>query len=243
MCNKQSGVTVEEVDQALAGVAASCRFSSPQARAGKVRLNRTEAFGALYSRFDAREAKWFTRLVLKSYSPVVLERDVVCGCYNTLLPQILRLQDDLEAAVTLLRSRKTLHGSDAAALDSHADILRAIKPKLGVKVGRQFWLKGRSIKHSLDLGFGRMSCEKKVDGEYCQVHIDLSKGENCLKIFSKSGKDSTADRSELHQSVFCYRYNGRWSCANDKVGPFCRLFRSVAQLASLPKAAFSRESW
>lgn len=75
------------------------------------------------------------------------------------------------------------------------------KPQLGIKIGRQPWIKGRSIKHCLDMGHGRMSVEEKIDGEYCQIHIDPNKGDRCIQIFSKSGKDSTEDRVALHGSV------------------------------------------
>lgn len=47
-----------------------------------------------------------------------------------------------------------------------------------------------------------MSMERKYDGEYCQIHIDLSKKDNgWLKIFSKSGRDSTSDRVRVHKYV------------------------------------------
>ncbi|EEY18025.1 ATP-dependent DNA ligase domain-containing protein [Verticillium alfalfae VaMs.102] len=39
-----------------------------------------------------------------------------------------------------------------------------------------------------------------MDGEYCQVHVDLSKGSRSVQIFSKSGKDSTQDRVGIHKS-------------------------------------------
>lgn len=42
---------------------------------------------------------------------------------------------------------------------------------------------------------------RKLDGEYCQIHIDLSKGKDCTQIFSKGGKDSTRDRSKLHDAI------------------------------------------
>ena len=59
--------------------------------------------------------------------------------------------------------------------------------------------KARSIKHCCQLARGRrLSVERKYNGEYCQVHIDLSKGRNYIKIFSKSGRDSTNDRTGLH---------------------------------------------
>ncbi|KAL2000795.1 hypothetical protein VTN02DRAFT_2599 [Thermoascus thermophilus] len=47
-------------------------------------------------------------------------------------------------------------------------------------------------------GRRRMSVERKYDGEYCQVHIDLSKSRDPIQIFSKSGKDSTIDRQGIH---------------------------------------------
>jgi DNA ligase 4 len=47
----------------------------------------------------------------------------------------------------------------------------------------------------------RISVERKYDGEYCQIHIDLSKASNNIKIFSKNGKDSTIDRIRLHRAL------------------------------------------
>lgn len=48
----------------------------------------------------------------------------------------------------------------------------------------------------------RMSMERKYDGEYCQIHIDISKkNDGWLKIFSKSGRDSTGDRTRVHEYV------------------------------------------
>lgn len=40
----------------------------------------------------------------------------------------------------------------------------------------------------------RMSIERKYDGKYCQVHIDLARRTQRTQNFSKSGKDSTSDR-------------------------------------------------
>jgi DNA ligase 4 len=63
---------------------------------------------------------------------------------------------------------------------------------------RPAYAKARNIQHCCQLAsWRRLSIERKYDGEYCQVHIDLSKGRDCIKIFSKSGKDSTNDRIGL----------------------------------------------
>ncbi|KAJ6436555.1 DNA ligase 4 [Purpureocillium lavendulum] len=46
-----------------------------------------------------------------------------------------------------------------------------------------------------------MSVERKYDGEYCQIHVDLSNRESGIKIFSKGGRDSTRDRMGLHRAL------------------------------------------
>jgi len=190
-------VTVDEIDELLHSLAAGCRFSSPAVRSSASFTRPADqelALGDLYRRSSARDAKWLTRLILKNYEPVVLDLRVVCAGYHTLLPAILKVQDDLAVAggiLDTLRRNQTVTGK--------VDLADYLKPTLGVKVGRQPWFKGRSIKHSLSMLRGRISCEEKLDGEYCQIHIDLSKGRDCIQIFSKSGKDSTKDRMALHE--------------------------------------------
>ncbi len=46
-----------------------------------------------------------------------------------------------------------------------------------------------------------MSLERKYDGEYCQIHIDLSGNPDFILIFSKSGKDSTTDKQGIHKTL------------------------------------------
>ncbi|KYK61522.1 hypothetical protein DCS_02664 [Drechmeria coniospora] len=76
-------------------------------------------------------------------------------------------------------------------------MLASVSPRLGIKVGRQNWFKARSIKHCVSLGHGHMSVEKKLDGEYCQIHVNVTSRPPSIQIFSKSGKDSTEDRQAL----------------------------------------------
>ncbi|GKT40830.1 DNA ligase 4 [Colletotrichum spaethianum] len=198
----KDALTVEEIDLALNSLAASCRFSSPAVRASQSHSSsRDEILGDLYLRVQAREAKWLTRLILKDFQPVMLDPGHVYQCYDPLLPQILRVQDDFSAALSLLQKLRR-EPSFRSGMENRGDVLmKHLTPVLGVKVGRPFWLKGRSIRHCMKLGHGRMSCEKKMDGEYCQIHIDLSKGFRCIQIFSKSGKDSTSDRAALHGAI------------------------------------------
>ncbi|KAH7110965.1 hypothetical protein EDB81DRAFT_831389 [Dactylonectria macrodidyma] len=67
---------------------------------------------------------------------------------------------------------------------------------------RATYEKARSIRHCCQLaGPRRMSVERKYDGEYCQIHIDLNKSGAGIKIFSKSGRDSTSDRMGIHRAL------------------------------------------
>ncbi|CAG7554416.1 unnamed protein product [Fusarium equiseti] len=109
-----------------------------------------------------------------------------------------KIQDDFAIAIATAQVLRRRLLPNAGRRTPREQIMGTVKPQLGIKIGRQPWLKGRSIKHCLDMGHGRMSVEEKIDGEYCQIHIDPSKGDRCLQIFSKSGKDSTEDRAALH---------------------------------------------
>jgi len=189
---------VEEIDELLHSIAAACRFSSPAVRnsVGKRPADKELSLGRLYQRVSARDAKWLTRLILKNYEPVVLDPRLVCASYHPLLPTVLKVQDDLTVAGRILDTLKR-----DRTVTGKSELSEYLKPTLGVKIGRQTWFKGRSIKHCLSMVQGRISCEEKMDGEYCQIHIDLSKGFHCIQIFSKSGKDSTRDRMALHEYV------------------------------------------
>ncbi|ENH64700.1 DNA ligase 4 [Fusarium oxysporum f. sp. cubense race 1] len=193
-------VTVEEIDQLLHSLAAKIKWSSPSIRASQASLtpsNRTD-LESLYRRLSATEAKWFTRLVLKSYRPLVLDPYLIYRLCDPILPCVVKIQDDFATAITSLQAIRGRLLPNAGRKTPREQIMGTVKPQLGVKIGRQPWVKGRSIKHCLDMGHGRMSVEEKIDGEYCQIHVDPSKGDKCIQIFSKSGKDSTEDRVALH---------------------------------------------
>ncbi|KAM0818809.1 hypothetical protein AB5N19_04622 [Seiridium cardinale] len=196
-------VTVEEVDEALHCIATSSRFSSEAvqtSRAGTEKANATELY-PFFQRLTARDAKWLTRLILRDFAPVELDGRVVCQAYDPRLPQLLAVRDDFVAAAALLR-------------DGNAAVEPESLIKIGVKVGRQPWHKARSLKHCADMvGKKEVSCEQKIDGEYCQIHIDLSKpSSQQIQIFSKSGRDSTKDRVKVHRAIVDSLKIGQKNC-------------------------------
>ncbi|MCJ1395352.1 hypothetical protein MMC18_008236 [Xylographa bjoerkii] len=208
----QNLVTIEQIDAVLDGVAARCRFSGPEIQAKKDQRDRSkidDKLGTIYYRLGPNEAKWFTRMLLKDYCAVVVPEGLVFWCFHRLLPSILKVYDNFQAAVALLKDldlsgAKMTPGilSQAEARRQHDTVAKAVLPRCGVKVGRPLFHKAWSIKRALELAHGRrMSLERKYDGEYCQIHVDLGKSGNEIQIFSKSRKDSTKDRRGLHETI------------------------------------------
>ncbi|KAL9615126.1 MAG: hypothetical protein Q9167_000444 [Letrouitia subvulpina] len=214
----QAAVTVEEIDVALEKIASRNRFSGPEVRAaGKENndLNVDKILEGILHRLQSREAKWLTRMILKDYGQLDFKSYVLLNIVDPRLAELLKVRDKFAEAVEVLKQQSSLQNVSKTDSDRglQAEEAALPMPKVGVKVGRPSFLKGRSVKQTFKLAGGRtMSVERKHDGEYCQVHIDLSKGTKCIQIFSKSGKDSTNDRSRLHATIKeCLRI-GRPDC-------------------------------
>ncbi|KAL9029917.1 MAG: hypothetical protein Q9196_001890 [Gyalolechia fulgens] len=190
-------VSLDEVDATLLRIAAKNRYSAPCVRhtAADDGMGMKKSLEALYLRLSAAEAKWFTRMILKDYSTLAFKPYHVLNAIDSRLAGALNVHSTFGAAVGLLR-----HQSMALQTQDRPTIL--LKPIVGSKVGRVPYLKGRSVKNVVQLAQGRkMSVERKYDGEYCQIHVNLNKGSDCIQIFSKSGKDSTSDRKGMHDAI------------------------------------------
>jgi len=199
-------VLVEEVDEALNLIASRCRFSGPQVRRQHTAVDIDTVLSSLYRRLNSRDAKWLTRMILKSYGPVTLPEKYTLERFHFLLPQLLQFQNTFEGALEMLDSEPMNHfpprPDRRLAASLCATALNHIRPQTGIKVGRPDYFKARSIKHCIQItGRRRMSVERKYDGEYCQIHIDFTNKQTPIQIFSKSGKDSTSDRSGIMSIV------------------------------------------
>ncbi|KAE8553380.1 hypothetical protein EYB25_004762 [Talaromyces marneffei] len=156
-------VTVEEIDNILQEVASRCRFSGPNVRRKYAAVDVDEVLGSLYRRLSSRDAKWLTRMILKSYHPVQLPAEYFLKKVHFLLPHFLLFQDSLEAAVELLTSPS----------------LKLFPPQP-------------------QSDFANLLGDKALEH---LIHIDITKGQDCIQIFSKSGKDSTLDRAGIHDVI------------------------------------------
>lgn len=210
-------VTLEEIDRTLEGIAQKCRFSAPSVKNEESLPDYQDVNKALeriYNRLQSREAKWFTRMILKDYVGLQLNEGMILRCLDSRLPTMMKSQDNFHSAVSALRKREEVTDAVQEATDIQ-DVVNPI-PKIGVKVGRTTYLKGRSIKHAMNMIDGRaMSVERKYDGEYFQLHIDLT-GDQLIQVFSKSGKDSTFDRKDIQGTVKDSLRIGRSDCIFSK---------------------------
>ncbi|KAK6354705.1 hypothetical protein TWF696_003844 [Orbilia brochopaga] len=211
-----NAVTIAEVESILDEMAAHCRFSSSDIRASKdsgiLKKAKTTVptrqflLGSIYQRLSSRDAKWFTRILLKTLLPVSLEPETIFREFHFLLPEIWRVRGELKSALALLGSKTfKLFPCKPAAEDEQElreAASRLLLPEVGIKVGRPVFIKALSCEQVLrTVGKSTWAMERKYDGEYCQIHIDLTKGKDWLKIFSKSGKESKQDRAACHAII------------------------------------------
>ena len=204
--NASNEVTLEQIDAALTQIAANAISSSPAIQAERNDRAPCDILAPIIRRLQSTEAKWLTRMIMKSYSPVTIPEYAALHRFHFMLPKLLEMQNSIVAAIVTL-TRPAIAPLPARPSKEYQVALllivaKEITPQLGVMIRRQPLDKARSIKHCVKLASSRtMSVERKYDGEYCQIHIDRSKGANYIQIFSKSGKDSTRDRLALHSAI------------------------------------------
>ena len=261
----ENAVTLEDVDAALGKLAARNRFSGPDVREtmendAPKEVNRI--LEHIYRRLQSREAKWFTRMILKDLGPLELPLPMVLGCLHPDFPEYIKVYDTFEAAIKILRMRDvpaSLSEVQVSKPQTIKNTVGVLTPKVGIKIGRMKYLVGRSIKHAVGIIGGRkMSIERKYDGEYCQIHVDSSAGKDWIKIFSKSGKDSTVDRAGIHESVReCLRlgqddcsFSGKcilegelvvWSDRERDILDFCKIRKHVSRSGSFLGTTFDSQ--
>lgn len=196
-------VTLEEIDIVLTRIAANNIASAPAVRTQASDQQPSDILKPIILRLQSNEAKWLARMIMKSYSPVEIPEYAALYGFHFLLPKLLAIQNSFEAVVDIISAPELIQLNPRPSKEYESALLpilaKEIKPRLGVMIRRQPFDKARSIKHCVKIANSRtMSIERKYDGEYCQIHIDNSKGQGSIQIFSKSGKVSTQDRIGLH---------------------------------------------
>lgn len=210
-------VYLMEVDGMLDIMSANCRFSDTRYRLPPSSSEeRDHLIGNLFKRLDPAQSKWLVRLILKDFSPIRINEALVLQSFHFLLPDLLRFQDDLRATISLLRGplREYPDSPDPRSQKLHRQrAAELIEPVVGMKVGRPTFHKARSVENCMNMcGSQRWIVERKYDGEYCEIHVDMSRSptaSQCITIYSKSGKDSTHDRQDLLTTLVDCLHLGR----------------------------------
>jgi DNA ligase-4 len=208
--SSSSAITIDEVDYTLDQIASTCAFSSPEIRQRR-KGEPTEATAALtriFRRADSLQTKWLIRLIQEDLRPAAVPEITVLRCFHILLPACLAVRNSLHPALQLLNDSGCTHTPSYPSENAEYALTPSVlpepqlEPQLGIMVGLPAFEKSRSIEHSCQLvGKRSASVERKYDGEYCQIHVDISTGDFKIKIFSKSGRDSTADRIDIHDAI------------------------------------------
>jgi DNA ligase-4 len=199
---------IQDINNTLNRVAASCIFSSPNHRGAAQpgsRDFRTSLVRA-FRRLCSVEAKWLVRLLLKDLRPAVIPVPLTLRLFHFLLPDLLRARNTLSDTLALLQSaafhQTPANLSGESENSSREAVWPEVKPRVGTMVGLPIFEKARSIKHYCYLVRHRkISVERKYNREYYQIHIQRHHTKYDISIFSRSGRDSTQDRVGLHKNI------------------------------------------
>jgi hypothetical protein len=99
---KVYAVTVEKVDEALLQIASQNKDSSAEVRSlarGDGNDDTIDVLNDLYQRLTSREAKWLTRLILKTYSPVKFPDSLICQSNNSFLPRCVQVRAQFSSSM------------------------------------------------------------------------------------------------------------------------------------------------
>ncbi|KAF3039047.1 hypothetical protein E8E12_008781 [Didymella heteroderae] len=247
-------VSVGRVDRLLTQLAARYRFSDVAIRSQRDwHVQTDEELKEILMRLESWEAKWLIRLILRDYCNIALDEIYLFGQYHFLLPDLLMFQNDFDAVFSMLQGELSQYPAMPGNLEERSMRLEAahkLKPVVGVKVGRPTFTKAWSFKHCFQMvGDHAWAVENKYDGEYCEIHVDLENAQQDIKIFSKNGKDATADRSALHATIRDALRIGLPDCAfkskcialgemvlysdrEEKIMPFCKIRKHISRSGS-----------
>lgn len=165
----------------------------------------TVVLSGLYMKVTSREAKWLTRIILKDLL-LNIEPKVVFDAFHGWMWRIYSMQNDLQMAckeIVNLIGR----GYNSTSVLSEEEYRKVasefFSPTIGVNIAVMACGRAQGIQHVFERMAGK-TChvENKYDGERLQAHICKDWPER-IRIFSKSGRESTTDRFRCSEYRFC----------------------------------------
>ena len=197
-------ITVSQVFDVLEKIAFQPSYSDPSIRKKHVTTtkNNDEALRNLFTFLRPSQGGILVKLLLNDLG-VELNHYEVLRHFNAVLPAVYKVTRSFSAVAKFLLEPEIRSIMNAYVKLRKSPAYRSWRPVHDTFVDRSYTKQGSTpqeiMKHA---DKRRMFLERKSDGEYCQIHIDLSKGDNdYFVIFSKSGKRSTDDKKQIHEVI------------------------------------------
>ncbi|KAK1227208.1 hypothetical protein PQX77_009842 [Marasmius sp. AFHP31] len=208
-------LSLQAVDALLDELAATSRFTDPRIKAKfpkRNRRKREDILKELFRPMSPSDAACLTQIILKDVRPLMYPLCEKQMHYTAALKEFksncvielsrLSAMKAWDPTLSLLKSHRVCSSlEDAAAAFERGRAMSV--PVLGVQVEIPKSQKGRNLSHALSYISTSKSvwAETKYDGERAQIHVQLTNGVSRIKIFSKSGRDSTNDRAAVHPII------------------------------------------
>ncbi|KAI0358264.1 hypothetical protein OH77DRAFT_1449955 [Trametes cingulata] len=216
-CTARTGsLTLSAVDTLLSELATKCAFSAATGHT-KTQRSREAVLTELYTSLTPTECAVVTQIILKDLRPLLYPIPRSASHYTS------ALLDYKSNAVAMLSKEGAMHAWDpsgrmslifktranledaALAYEGFASGEGLPQPTVGMPIQIPKCVKGQGTAHSLRVlrGADKVWAETKYDGERAQIHVWLDDdGVPHIKIFSKSGRDSTFDRAGVHSVIY-----------------------------------------
>ncbi|KAG8836098.1 hypothetical protein FRC17_010031 [Serendipita sp. 399] len=188
--NLSSTSTIHDIDDLLDELSEHSKYSQTHVIVDAPRL-RLNILRDLYAKATPKAANLITQIILKDLRPILEPIGVAHTTLNLLKKnshlQRLTLKQSLKAWDRRLPELYRVCASLKEAFNAlEHGTNTSLSPVVGVPVETA----------------ERVYCETKYDGERMQIHVDLSLPfSQQITIFSKSKRDSTADRSATHEII------------------------------------------
>ncbi|KAK9369252.1 ATP dependent DNA ligase domain-containing protein [Lipomyces kononenkoae] len=210
---QENAVTIQEVDRLCMALASRCKFSGPEVyrsssitKADGEPVQVSELLRPILVRLQSYEIKWLIRMIDKDMRPAILPVQMCLQALHFALPSLLSFHSDMAVAVKVLFKEPfdaflPLPAPSEMKLPQYINgVLSWLKPTVGVPVKIPSCYKASKFSDvqsecSFDISFA----ETKYDGERMQIHLSLNPP--FIKIFSKSGRESTEDRTGIHEAI------------------------------------------
>ncbi|EIW79187.1 DNA ligase/mRNA capping enzyme [Coniophora puteana RWD-64-598 SS2] len=262
-----STLTVSDVDVLLDELASSSHFSGQDIvdRSATSRRTKGAVLNSLYGSLSGPEACYVTQIILKDLRPLLY---CTPGSHST------RALVDFNARSirTLTRAQfmwtwdpsgrmsrvfEMRSDENHAALGHEASLYTLdTHPQVGSMINIPKSAKGRGVAHALSIldDANIIWAETKYDGERAQIHVRYTDDGPCIKIFSKSKRDSTEDRAAVHPIILEALSIGNreniildaemvaYSEDRDAVDEFWRIGGLIANTAHTARARFLRNN-